>query len=78
MDESYQRFLWPYIVSYPGIEFHAVIANGDSTLVKLEPKDYKEYDQAQSREGLRVTATAQLRSRMLLAPLPVRCDFDYF
>lgn len=65
-------------MSYPGIEFRALIANDDSTLVKLEPEDYEEYEKALLREDLRVTAQAQLRLRMLLAPLPVRSDFDYF
>ncbi|KAI8580066.1 hypothetical protein K450DRAFT_239223 [Umbelopsis ramanniana AG] len=71
VDESYQRFLWPYIVSYPGIEFSAVIANDNPTLLKMEPEEYKEYDTASSRKDLLLTAKAQLRLRMLLAPLPV-------
>ncbi|KAI9288682.1 hypothetical protein BC943DRAFT_317149 [Umbelopsis sp. AD052] len=71
VDESYQRFLWPYIVSYPGIEFGVVIANDNPTLLKMEPEEYKEYEAASLRNDLRLTAKAQLRIRMLLAPLPV-------
>jgi hypothetical protein len=78
VDESYQRFLWPYIVSYPGIEFGAVIANDNPTLVEMELEEYKEYDTASIRKDLRLTAKAQLRLRILLAPLPVRSESDQF
>ena len=72
VDEAYQRFLWPFIVTCEGMEFVESTPNGTSAMRTMEEEEYESYDVASLLQTIRLVAATPLRLQALYGSMQVR------